>query len=152
MHDQLKRILRLVRKTGDTMIVTDPNGEDVYVVMGLDQYETLRRADDFDGLIDEAMSDEAWEEFQGDRHDESKIASEKKPDIWSAMKPAGEEGETWDVSKLSDPELKNLEDQYKLFAAEAVSETVQDQPQTPQKSNKNQEDFGEEQFYLEPIE
>ena len=48
MKDQLKRILNLVRKTGDTMIVTDPNGDDVYVVMGLDQYENILNDTNFD--------------------------------------------------------------------------------------------------------
>ncbi len=41
MQDQFKRILDLVRKTGDTMVVTDPNGKDVYVVMDLEHYESM---------------------------------------------------------------------------------------------------------------
>jgi hypothetical protein len=41
MKDQFKRVLELVRKTGDTMVVTDTNGKDVYVVMDLDHYESM---------------------------------------------------------------------------------------------------------------
>lgn len=44
MQDQFKRILDLVRKTGDTMVVTDPNGKDVYVVMDLEHYESMVEA------------------------------------------------------------------------------------------------------------
>jgi hypothetical protein len=37
----LKRLLDLVEKTGDKMIVTDPAGERPYILMGLGQYENL---------------------------------------------------------------------------------------------------------------
>ena len=76
------------------------------------------------------------------------------------MKPAGAEGETWDMSKMSETELKNLEDQYKAFAAQSVSEAIEEtstaaapsEPVEQPKKEENEEDFGEEQFYLEPIE
>lgn len=41
MDHQLKRLLNLVRRTGDRLVVTDPNGEDTYVLMGLEAYEKL---------------------------------------------------------------------------------------------------------------
>ena len=41
MDYQFKRLLNLVRRTGDRLVVTDPNGEDAYVLMGLDAYEKL---------------------------------------------------------------------------------------------------------------
>lgn len=41
MDNQLKRLLNLVRRTGDRLVVTDPNGEDTYVLMGLEAYEKL---------------------------------------------------------------------------------------------------------------
>ena len=41
MDHQLKRLFNLVRRTGDRLVVTDPNGEDTYVLMGLEAYEKL---------------------------------------------------------------------------------------------------------------
>ena len=70
MKDQLKRILGLVRRTGDTMIVTDPNGEDVFVVMDLDQYEMLLDAvqcEDPLEVSEDELEDFPWEE-PPDRH------------------------------------------------------------------------------------
>ena len=161
MKDQLKRILGLVRRTGDTMIVTDPNGEDVFVVMDLDQYEMLLDAvqnEDPLEISEDELEDFPWEE-------PSALAnfaepSQSTPDIWETMKPAGVEGETWDMSKMSEKELKNLEDQYKTFAAQSVSEAIEEtaiataptEPIEQPKKEENEEDFGEEQFYLEPIE
>ncbi len=37
----MRRILNLVEKTGDKVVVTDPAGEHPYVLMNLEQYEGL---------------------------------------------------------------------------------------------------------------
>lgn len=170
MKDQLKRILNLVQKTGDTMIVTDPNGDDVYVIMGLDQYEDLRNETGFE----DEMTDEEWEQYQDDRKKEDdwiwgggpvedlnevdQALDEKKPDIWEMMKPAGEEGETWDLSNISDIEAVDLEQQYKKYAQAPESSSAPEikiEPKIegiPPKLAVNEDEFGEEQFYLEPIE
>lgn len=37
----IRRLLGIVEKTGDKVIVTDPAGEHPYVLMGLDQYERM---------------------------------------------------------------------------------------------------------------
>lgn len=168
MKDQLKRILSLVRKTGDTMIVTDPNGEDVYVVMNLDQYESLLDTHspisfDKDDLVnfDDENSDNSWEDLKST--EESIKSSQREPDIWQTMKPAGETGETWDVSKMSENELQELEHQYQIFASQTVEDSISpiglDETSTPESevqkpinTKENEENFGEEQFYLEPIE
>jgi hypothetical protein len=39
--DQMFRLINLIAKTGDRVIVTDPSGENPYVMMSLDQYEKL---------------------------------------------------------------------------------------------------------------
>lgn len=170
MKDQLKRILNLVRKTGDTMIVTDPNGDDVYVVMGLDRYENIVNISDFD------HQEEILDEPEGYRHNipqengwvwggetideslEEEESPEKKPDIWSTMKPAGEEGETWDLAQMSEDEVVDLEEQYKKYAQEPELPKTQEvnleaeNKETSPKLAENEDEFGEEQFYLEPIE
>ena len=90
----------------------------------------------------------------------SKISEIIEPslDIWNTMKPAGESGETWDLSKMSEDEVVDLEKQYKKYAQETagVPETIsvpeiKIKENTPKLAEK-EEDFGEEQFYLEPIE
>lgn len=37
----MKRLLSLIEKTGDRLVVTDPAGEHPYVMMGLEHYEKL---------------------------------------------------------------------------------------------------------------
>jgi len=39
MHDSFKRVLRLIEKTGDRFVVAE--GEELYVVMSVSQYEGL---------------------------------------------------------------------------------------------------------------
>lgn len=156
MKDQLKRILKLIQKTGDTMIVTDPNGEDVYVVMGLDAYEDLRESTDFK---DENKED--WNSFEDDDQifeDESESEIQKQPDIWHTMQSAKDEGETWNLADLSDEESEDLKKQYEKYAQEesepdvSVAQTEGVSSVFPPKLDENSDEFGEEQFYLEPIE
>jgi hypothetical protein len=42
MKDEtMKRLLSLIERTGDRMVITDPSGEHPYVIMTLDHYEKL---------------------------------------------------------------------------------------------------------------
>src|SRR5690349_13284151 len=40
-EETLKRLLALIEKTGDRLVITDSAGEHPYVLMGLDHYEKL---------------------------------------------------------------------------------------------------------------
>ena len=40
-EETLKRLLSLIEKTGDRLVITDPAGESPFVLMGLDHYEKL---------------------------------------------------------------------------------------------------------------
>lgn len=133
MNDKLRRILDLIRRTGDTMVVTDPDGEDVFVIMDIEQYE---------GIL-------------GNTQSKPTPIHSQEPDIWETMKPAGEEGETWDLSQMEEEELAHLEDQYRQFAKNRVESAIEETNKTGskiQEKPEDSEDFGEEQFYLEPIE
>ncbi len=198
MDKQLRRILNLVRKTGDRMVVTDTNGEDVYVVMGLEQYESLVDScpDDFDYAgVDKRDNDGPYmgggfdepeldipEEYYVPRPPVSPVVSAdtstEPPDIWDLMQPAGEGGSTWDLEKLTGAERKDLEEQFVEYqrrkateearlnsegaelaerAVGAVKQSTTSVPLTPNLSTdthdtQKDEEFGEEQFYLEPIE
>ncbi|MBT5808073.1 hypothetical protein HOI18_02240 [Candidatus Uhrbacteria bacterium] len=183
MNDQFKRILDLVRRTGDTMVVTDPDGDEAYVVMNLDQYELMLdvehdlgemvMGDDVECFEEDLMGYEVQEEvnipdvaenspqIKAETKgigivSESGVPSESPADIWSAMKPAGEEGETWDPEQLNPDQLADLEQQYQVFAARNVQEAIDEvEAAAPQKTVSkptDDDEFGEEQFYLEPIE
>ncbi len=166
MDKQLRRILDLIRRTGDRMVVTDTNGEDVYVVMGLEQYESLVDVSlpDDDGGWDEGW----WDDNTGlDKpHDPSGPSlsggpagdvAEGPSDIWEAMRPAGEPGDTWDLSKMSDGEKTDLERQFQDYQRQKEQESsakapVSQKPEETKETPAKDEDFGEEQFYLEPVE
>ncbi|MFH1433978.1 MAG: hypothetical protein ABIG32_03740 [Candidatus Uhrbacteria bacterium] len=44
MNDQFKRIIELVRRTGDRLVVTDPDGREPVIIMDLDEYESMLEA------------------------------------------------------------------------------------------------------------
>lgn len=173
MDRQFKRILDLVRRTGDRMVVTDTNGEDTYVVMGLEAYEALV---DSQGMFDEGgFDDEPW----SPPTEEAPLPEEAPPEVtlkeqaerdmrvWEAMKPAAAPGETWDLSKLTDEEKQEVEQAYRKMQADRQAAKPATEPpiqpvapsvESPKAENpaqmKSEDDDepGEEQFYLEPVE
>lgn len=177
MDKQLRRILNLVRKTGDRMVVTDANGDDVYVVMGLEQYENLVIPKGNQKIFanDDQLGDGWWndcgpelEEEEGRVGPPSVAVAVMPPtppltttvsppsDIWEAMTPAGSEAETWDISRMSETDKIDLEKQFENYQQEKGRTTVEVEKPAEQtaevKTEQKDEDFGEEQFYLEPIE
>jgi len=168
MDKQLRRILELIRKTGDRMVVTDTNGDDVYVVMGLEQYESLVDSsfqDDEDDLCEDWWNDQTGldkpnvgSEFSNEipEHELDQNASRSSEinppsDIWDAMQTAGTTGATWDINKLSEVEKSDLERQFQEYRKIKTEELIENKEEKAQESKKD-EDFGEEQFYLEPLE
>mgnify|MGYP001592955711 CR=1 FL=1 len=158
MENHLKRVLSLVRKTGDTMIVVDKDGQESFVVMDLDQYEFLLDSQvDFDEDLAEPL-DKSIEE----------AGFSEEPNIWDVMPEAGEESETWDMDALSDEEMGDLERQYKAFAtrhkqakeeiepesapAKGINALDTNHPAQTPVSSQDEDEYGEEQFYLEPVE
>jgi hypothetical protein len=184
MKNQFERVLNLVRRTGDTMIVVDKEGDDAYVVMDLDQYE--------------AMLGESAQ-----KPSEQAPAQVSQQEVWDLMQQAGDSGETWDMGQMSAEELADLEQQYREFAARHVQQAIEEtqeivekveeieentpefapepepepepkaepepveepevievEPESVQNLEKTEDfetidaddEFGEEQFYLEPIE
>lgn len=166
MDKQLRRILDLVRRTGDRMVVTDSNGEDVYVVMGLEQYESLvdiSLPDDEEGWGEGWWDDNAGLDKPSGGPGPSLSdgpATTGPSDIWEAMQPAGEPGNTWDLNKMSDIEKSDLERQFQEYQRQKEQESVVKSQETVESvpaaaevaDDKKDEDFGEEQFYLEPVE
>ena len=176
MNSQFRRILELVRRTGDRVVVTDPNGQDAYVVMGLDQYEGLIDSIDYFSESEEYWADENIDEYS----DSSNVSvadygASDSAGIWDTMKSAGDTGETWDIEKMTEDEqgeVKEVFEQAKEIK-KSVSEVENpaDQQKNAETSEKLEEASGqakdvsgseeegipsdqsdEEQFYLEPVE
>jgi len=59
MEEQFKRIIKLIRKTGDRFLVLDPNEpENAYAIMNLDEYEKINEnKGDLRGLTEDEMID-----------------------------------------------------------------------------------------------
>lgn len=145
------------------MIVTDPDGENVYVVMDIDAYESLIDMEDqvFDSMMDTDVDEGDLEAPDLADLEEPPFPAEPSR-VWDHMAPAGEERETWDIAKLNPEELEDLEKKFAEFSEKmksAAKETegkiaagaVEDQG-TKEEVSEGEDEYGEEQFYLEPIE
>lgn len=144
------------------MIVVDKQGDEAYAVMDLDAFELL-----IDGQVDRTE----------DRSHEIEKKQQETKEIWDVMKSAGQEGDTWDMNKLSETEMEDLAKQYQEYAMkqEPVANEVplkseveeqlkqseeviveldipEPEPEVVTEEESEEEDFGEEQFYLEPVE
>src|SRR3989338_486430 len=145
MNPALRRLMNLVRKTGDRLVVTDPEGDEVFVLMGVDQYEAL---------------------LQSDRSHRSDRPHTPPKDIWDAMPSAGIETETWDVEDLGKEEQELMARQYEAYlrgnhvlpesslpkTAMAPEIPISEQAQKLEIPPISADLYNEDQFYLEPIE
>ena len=138
MNDQFQRILNLVRHRSNGCYRSRP--WHVYVVMDIDQYQALV---DF-----EYKRPQSWATDQSQ-------SNKSQPRIWDTMKPSGEPGQTWNLSQLNPDQLQELERQFSASQTDVVASSVPPEVQTevPKPIPSPVDDgFGEEQFYLEPIE
>ncbi len=135
--NNFKRILDLVRRTGDKLVVTDPDGEQAFVVMDLDEYEILLEEN---GLIEPYCGDEdMFGDFEPEDLDEDFIFDdvvESSSDEEFAPEPPVEL-----IDKLG-AELVQEESELDVKINANLSED---------KAGKS-DDEPEEQFYLEPVE
>lgn len=80
MNNPLRKIINLAKRTGDRLIVTDPEGEEAVVVMNLDEYDKLlenkeevKRLSE-NGLLDKINKDiAAWKSA----HEDEEIEQEE---------------------------------------------------------------------------
>lgn len=146
MDRQFKRILDLVRRTGDRLVVTDPDGEEAYVVMGLEQYEEiLSGAEQHRCSLDDEEDDGAeidWKpQDYGDLVDLESEQEERQSDV-----PAGDASLPDDLKEAVEHDLAILE----AWRKETDSAAGVDKLKKGQEKLKSGDD--EERFYLEPIE
>ena len=163
MHNsQLNRVLKLVRRTGDKLVIFDKENDSGYAVMNLDQYENLLdeatlNPSDFD-------SDDDDEEFFAQRpshgfepissvmkerwHDDELVSPLEEKAPWENGWQEQEVGELNDELRMKNQEVDDevssnqtaVKNNSKDLAAEEVS--LADVPH----------DEEEETFLLEPVE
>jgi PHD/YefM family antitoxin component YafN of YafNO toxin-antitoxin module len=162
-QNQLDRIIKLVRRTGDRFVIMDKETEEVMVMMNLSEYENL--------LNDTTPVEDLEEEEMLNKlnHDISRWREQKKPspvDDWS--QPAIEEDEEFSEvkSEMEDNELTDISNLEPLESEPKLVPIVEKEPElanitlqeTPVQPVFGQEDLSdlpegeEEKFYLEPIE
>lgn len=54
MHQHFQRLFNIVRKTGNNLVIFDPESKDPYILMNLDEYEEL-----LEGYADPAPSNQS---------------------------------------------------------------------------------------------
>ncbi len=133
----LKRLMNLARKTGDVLIVTDPDGQEPIVLMNIDRYETLR--EDEIGRVDEEDWSPAEPMMDWDRTGEANLAS--VADV--SESDLEEEFEERIGPTATEPVITPIEP-----VEEVVVKNVESEAEKPQKLAEN----GEEKFYLESID
>jgi len=181
MQGKWERLIRLVRETGDRLVVTDSESEDVFVLMSIGQYEELlggqdtnHHDEDHAAQAQQPASQPVMQEIAGEQYEEVvSVRQDEDPpeEIWDVLQSgedaAVDEGasESWDMSRLNDEEKAFLKSQYEKFkqsgsgakkpANEPPSTTPQPQAKPEPRvvvEDDQDDDFTEEQFYLEPIE
>jgi hypothetical protein len=140
-EETLKRLLSLIEKTGDRLVITDPAGEQPFVLMGLDHYEKL--------VVGE------WKPEVQKREPAPPQAlpvSTAFPD----NKPPKREIPLWKAPATPQNVPRLAQDRPRLDepapAKPAVTPKPVPAPEAPPKPQAPLEPEGEEQFYLEPLE
>ncbi len=117
MQNQLQKAINLAKKTGDRLIVYDmSNGEDAYVVMGIDEYEKLVTGSvavkdlTEDELLDKINRDIAvWKNEQnnkGEAEESDKKLEKKSADAdFVYSKYQGEKNEGFDSDEAGEYEF-----------------------------------------------
>lgn len=165
-QNQLDRIIKLVRRTGDRFVIMDKDTEETMVLMNLDEYENL--------LNDTSSLEELEEEDMLNRlnHDISRWRAQKgEPEPAHWCEP--EEKKTFaheviseiEDNELEDDDLPKEEDASKIEEPhlEPIVEKLPDVGIIPEQSAQVEQTFGEEnlsdledgeeeKFYLEPVE
>jgi PHD/YefM family antitoxin component YafN of YafNO toxin-antitoxin module len=124
-QDTLNRLLELVGKTGDKVVITDPAGDTPYVLMSLDQYEALMNGSETEVKPAQITPKQA-------KRPSLQVAEDIDPPV-SLRGMSSFNGKKRDI-----PLWKSPQD------APKPAPTIQ--------TSQIQETESEEQFYLEPLE
>lgn len=149
MSNYWKRVEDLVRRTGDRVILTDQAMEkEPLVLMNLTEYESLIDLETTcNSVVENTLpTKELLDEMS------------PMPDVWDVLPQAGDSVQTWDLDQLSQEEKEEVktvfeqrnyrkqEHRDELADRKELKETIEPSEIEPD------DEFAEEQFYLEPIE
>jgi len=148
MESNLNRIIKLIQKTGDRLIVTDSSAENPYVIMSLKDYEKILdvpRAEVGElsetQLLEKINKDIALWRSQQDDDKEDDLEEEMAP-IWEKSKP----------KQVVEPEAVPVKEEpvlnYTPVAADEKLETSLEKPVISAEKTAGEED----KYYFEPVE
>jgi len=149
--NQLKRVIDLIRRTGDRCIVVDSESDEVLAIMRLDDYESLlqgtRPIEDLSSqeMLDKVNRDIAyWRSCNNDFFEEVKDTEDWDEDDWEDLMAsnadAGDACEDIYNEEITEPEMEAV-----------MSEQVEETPIKIEPSLDKTEE-SEDLFLLEPVE
>lgn len=156
--NHIPRLLRLARRTGDRLIVTDEaGGGEPMVILPLEEYEAL--IDQAFGPGQGAFSDEGIDlPVYGDGRARSGVPMSGVDEETEAMIELSEEvaaevaDETADEADIDEEALKSLWQAPEEAPKTQGQEKNVEKPQEVVKKKSSRGDGGEEEFYLEQID
>jgi hypothetical protein len=162
-NSQLNRVLSLVRRTGDRMIIMDNESDSVMVLMGLDAYEKMLGTgpDSLVDLSEEQMLEKINRDIAKWRSYNDKCEEEGEVDFSAVNEPEMHAPENQPTEKKSADE--NLEP---LDLTGGETDGLEVLPVSPEEEDLGQDmakidqeeplsgiqEEEEEKFYLEPVE
>lgn len=130
----MRRLLDLVEKTGDKVIVTDPTGEHPYVLMSLGQYELLMLGKEASIRTPEPASVPS---------EAQKMPAKREIPLWKIPAPAPTVSPAVERPPAKPAPLRSVLKTPPPKPAQAFAAVMEEAGLAPE---------GEEQFYLEPLE
>ena len=152
-NNHLNRLLRLARRTGDRLIVTDERGsEEPLVILPLDEYEALIDGAFGPGEIEEGVGsrrsavggEEAFEENFVLTEEEEELEDIQIEDVPAEIEP--------DPEALGPDEADVDEEALKSLWVKPEVQKPEEKPKEVQKKPAGNSGDGEEGFYLESID
>ena len=142
-ESSLKRLMRLAQKTGDVLIVTDPDGHEPLVLMSVDRYEDLRLGPD-------ACCEEGdWIE-EDEMSEDSGVGTDEGEDFEQFLMRKESEERIPSINVFEEEQDEEAEFAERIGPIPEEPEVAPLQEEKREQSQPKNE--GEEQFYLEPIE
>ncbi len=142
-EETLKRLLSLIEKTGDRLVITDPAGEQPFVLMGLEHYEKL--------VVGEWKPEVV-------KHEPAPPQTLPVSTVFPDNKPPKREIPLWKAPAQAPPGPRLAQDRPRVEEKPTPPPPKPPEPRPnplpppPTPQNTAPELEGEEQFYLEPLE
>lgn len=142
---ELQRLIRLARKTGDTLVIADPSGEQSIVLMPVERYEAMV---DMQDVLEESLLDES---FEGDFVESESDVDEAFDGYEGGVEDFDDEVLPVDLEEEVVPAGLPMAD---LEEAPTPAAPTRIEPIGQTEAAPVNEEFEseEERFYLEPVE